>query len=87
MAATIVPNNVRSTSYYKFLRYIAIEAAFFPFYMTIDKVTHISQKLPDSIVRIGSVSNMLLTYNIGSSKIRAIKKKEELEQEKKKAAK
>lgn len=71
----------------KFLRYIAIEAAFFPFYMTIDKVTHISQKLPDSIVRIGSVSNMILTYNIGSSKIRAIKKEEELEQEKKKAAK
>ncbi len=71
----------------KFLRYIAIEAAFFPFYMTIDKVTHISQKLPDFVVRIGSVGNMLITYNIGSSKIRAIKKEEELEQEKKKAAK
>lgn len=71
----------------KFYRYIAIEAAFIPFFISIDKVTHISQKLPDSIVRIGSVGNMLITYNIGSSKIRAIKKEEELEQEKKKAAK
>lgn len=71
----------------KFYRYIAIEIAFFPFFISIDNVTHISQKLPDFLVRMIYVGNILITHKIGDSKIRAIKKEEELEQEKKKAAK
>lgn len=71
----------------KFYRYIAIEVAFLALFIVISRVTHISQKLPDFLVRMIFVGNILITYNIGSSKIRAIKKEEELEQEKKKAAK